>query len=84
MKTLQDATVRIYELKGEALAMQCLMNAMIRSLDPMQREHLKREFAAETEAARVVLLNSDRAGESVMAGFERFLQQMSARPDLRL
>lgn len=79
MNDLQAATEKICQLKGEALGMQCLMNAILATLLPHQRAAVLSEFDVETEAARVVLLNSDRVGESVSDGFETYIQSVKAR-----
>lgn len=79
MKDLDEAIERLCELKGEQIGLNCLLISIFRALPmPTQKEAL-REFDIETEAARVVLLNSALAGEHVIRGFESFVQRVSAR-----
>jgi len=76
MKDLEAATVKICQLKGEAMGMQCMLNAILRSLPRQALVQTLIEFATEAETARVVLLNSERVGEHVIDGFETYIQQV--------
>lgn len=58
------------------MAMQSMLAAIIRVLPETVREAVLREFDQEAEIGRVTLLNSDRAGEHVLHGFETFVQQV--------
>ena len=79
METLEDATINICRLKGEALGMQCMISAILSTLPAAQFELTMRAFREELEVARVVMLNSEQVGEQVVHGFETFAQQMTTR-----
>lgn len=70
MKTLQDATERICELKGSLVALDALVPAVIQALSTPTRERLMAAFDVHAEAARTVLLHAD-ISDVVLATFER-------------
>lgn len=76
MKDLQEATVQICRLKGEALGMQCVINAILRALPPREFEAVMLEYEQELEAARVTLLNHARTGDDVIYGLDTYAQQV--------
>lgn len=85
MKTLQDATVQICDLKGSLLALHCVIAALAKTLRLDAAEetaaHLREETAAhlreEIEAATAVLLSA-RVSEHTLAAFERDSRLLSA------
>ena len=70
MKTLQDATERICELKGSLVALDALVPAVIHALSTPTRERLMAAFDVHAETARTVLLHAD-ISDVVLATFER-------------
>lgn len=58
METLQDATVKICELKGKNLAQLALLACLVEFLPPAARAALPDAFERELELARTMLLNS--------------------------
>lgn len=78
MKDLQEATEQICKLKGEAMGMQCVINAILRALPPREFEAVMLEYEQEIEVARVVLLNHASIGDAVIHGLDTYAQQVSA------
>ena len=78
MKDLQEATEKICELKGEAMGMQCVINAILRALAPRDFEAVMREYEQEIEAAKVTLLNHDSVGDAGILGLDTYARQVSA------
>lgn len=78
MKDLQDAIEKICELKGECLALQTLLNALVHSLPPEMLRTVAAQHAAALESVRITLLNSDRAGDSVASSFEHHAENMES------
>lgn len=79
MNDLDEAIENICRLKGEAMAVQCMLNAILRTLPPALLAQAMSEFDEEAEAAKVHLLNSDRAGEYVIAGFDTYVHAATTR-----
>jgi len=70
LKNLQEATERICELKGNLIALDALVPALVRALPNAARIRLSETFDAHSEAARTVLLNGD-ISDLVLEAFER-------------
>ena len=70
MKTLQDATERICELKGSLVALDAWVPALIHAISAPTRERMRAAFDVHAEAARTVLLHAD-ISDLVLATFER-------------
>ena len=70
MKNLQEATERICELKGNQVALDALMPAVIEAISAAARARLVVSFDAHAEAARTVMLHAD-ISDVVLASFER-------------
>ncbi|WP_395703626.1 trypsin-like peptidase domain-containing protein [Aquabacterium sp.] len=70
MKNLQEATERICELKGNLVALDALIPAVIDTLSATARARLMASFDAHAEAARTVMLHAD-ISDLVLAAFER-------------
>jgi hypothetical protein len=77
MKDLQEATERICELKGNLVALDALMSALLSSLPAAMRVELLRTFETHAEVARTVLLHAP-ISEFTIAAFERDVRRMSA------
>lgn len=70
MKNLQEATERICELKGNLIALDALVPAVIGALSDAARSRLTQTFDAHAEAARTMLLHAD-VSDLVLDAFER-------------
>lgn len=77
MKDLQDATVRICELKGSLVALDALLPAILKTLPQDTHDVLTQTFEAHAEAARTVMLNTT-ISEHVLATFERDIARTRA------
>lgn len=77
MKNLQDATEKICELKGNLVALDALMTALLRQMPAEARAELARSFALSTEVARTVLLNAP-VSDFTVAAFERDVARMGS------
>lgn len=86
MKSLQEATERICELKGGLMAVEVLLAAMLDRLPRTAQAVLGGSFDAHAEAGRTILLHSD-ISEHVLAAFElgvaRTRTVLNAAPDVR-
>jgi hypothetical protein len=69
MKDLQEATVKICELKGENLALLALLACLVKTASPYERKAFPDAFERELESARIEWLNSD-VSEYVSVGLE--------------
>lgn len=69
LKNLQEATVRICELKGSLVALNALLPAVINTLPAAALAKLMASFDAHAEAARTVMLHSDMS-DVVLMTFE--------------
>lgn len=69
MKDLQEATVKICELKGENLALLALLACLVKASSPYERKAFPDAFEQELESARIECLNSD-VSEYVSVGLE--------------
>ena len=70
MKNLQEATERICELKGNLIALDALVSALLQALPAEARRELLRTFTGHAEMARTVLLNTPTS-EHTLNAFER-------------
>jgi len=69
MKNLQEATERICQLKGNLIALDALLPALVETVHPVDQARLTASFEAHAEAARTVLLHTD-ISDVVLATFE--------------
>ena len=69
MKTLQDATELICELKGSVIALDALIGAMLHHVPESDRAALLDTFRSNAEIARTVLLHAS-ISEHTLYGFE--------------
>ncbi len=69
MRTLQDATEMICDLKGSVIALDALIGAMLHHVPESMRADLLRTFEANAEVARTVLLHAP-ISEHTLEGFE--------------
>jgi hypothetical protein len=69
MRTLQEATEMICDLKGSVIALDALIGALMHHVPEAQRAALGRTFEANAEVARTVLLNAT-ISEHTLKGFE--------------
>lgn len=70
MKNMQEATEKICELKGNLVALEALVTAMLRVMQPESRGMLKTVFQQHAEVARTVLLHAPISEHSINA-FEK-------------
>lgn len=69
MKNLQDVTERVCELKGNLVAIDALLPALLEALPPAAHGTLVQSFDAHAEAARTILLHAP-ISDHVLAAFE--------------
>ena len=67
MKNMQEATEKICELKGNLVALEALVTAMMKVLPPDAQEDLKGVFEQHAEVARTVLLQLPISEHSITA-----------------
>lgn len=67
MKSMQEATEKICELKGNVVALEALVTAMLRVMQPQARARLGQVFAQHAEVARTVLLHASISEYSINA-----------------
>lgn len=79
MKDLPETQQQLTELKGNVLAMEAMLISILRAMPRPQLEETLQEFDQEQESARVTLLNSPRANDLVLHGFDSCAQRMSSR-----
>jgi hypothetical protein len=77
MRTLQDATEMICDLKGSVIALDALIGAMLHHVPESMRADLRRTFEANAEVARTVLLHAT-ISEHTLAGFEADVGRFAA------
>jgi hypothetical protein len=77
MKNLQEATEKICELKGNLVALDTLLSAMLSAMPAEARLVLLRTFESHAEVARTVLLHAP-ISELTIAAFERDVRRMGA------
>ena len=77
MKNLQEATERICELKGNLVALDTLVTALLQSLPETARTDLLQVYTDHAEVARTVLLNACTS-EHTLAAFERDVKRTSS------
>jgi len=83
MKNLQDATEKICDLKGSVMAIEALMDALLRVLPLDALRALAVEYDREVEAMQTVLLNAS-VSEHTLAAAERDVQRVSSILKARL
>lgn len=77
MKNLQQATERICELKGNLVALDALVSALIGQWPAEGRADLLKALQLNIEVARTVLLNAP-VSELTVAAFEHDTGRMAA------
>ena len=77
MRTLQDATEMICDLKGSVIALDALIGAMLHHVPATMRDELLRTFEANAEVARTVLLHAS-ISEHTLKGFEADVGRFAA------
>ena len=77
MKNLQQATEKICELKGNLVALDALVSALLSQWPAESRGELLRVFTINIEVARTVLLNAP-VSDLTVAAFEHDTGRMSA------
>jgi len=77
MKNLQEATERICQLKGNLIALDALLPALMETVHPVDQARLTASFEAHAEAARTVLLHTD-ISDVVLATFEHEIERNRA------
>jgi hypothetical protein len=76
MKNLQEATEKICELKGNLVALEALVTALLHSLPSDARAGLLRTFMVHAEVARTVLLHAP-ISEHTISAFEGEVRRIS-------
>jgi hypothetical protein len=76
MENLQEATEKICDLKGNVLALESFLAALIRVLPEGAVVPLQIQFQQDAEAARTMLLHA-MVSEHTRAAFERDAQRLS-------
>lgn len=76
MKNLQEATERICELKGNLVALEALVTALLHSMPPDARARLLHTFVDHAEVARTVLLHAP-ISEHTISAFEGEVQRIA-------
>ncbi len=76
MKNLQEATEKICELKGNLVAMDTLLSAMLSTMAVESRHSLARTFESHAEVARTVLLHAP-ISDLTIAAFEQDVRRMT-------
>lgn len=76
MENLQQATEKICDLKGNVLALEAFIAALIRTLPASALPTLQGLLTAEAEAARTMLLH-EVISEHTISAFERDIQRLS-------
>ena len=76
MKNLQDATEKICELKGNLVALDTLLSAMVSVMPPELRQTFLRTFESHAEVARTVMLHAP-ISELTIVAFERDVRRMT-------
>ncbi len=77
MKNLQEATEKICELKGNLVALDALVSALISQWPEPARAELLRVFSVNIEIARTVLLNAP-VSDLTVAAFDHDTGRMAA------
>jgi S1-C subfamily serine protease len=80
MRNLEEATERICELKGDLVALDALIGALLTALPDAVRGRLAQHFASIAEAARTAMLNAS-ISELSIAAFERHVARTRALVD---
>jgi hypothetical protein len=75
MKNLQDATEKICELKGNLVALDTLLSAMVSAMPNEMRQNVLRTFESHAEVARTVLLHAP-ISELTIVAFEQDVRRM--------
>ncbi|HMS78205.1 MAG TPA: hypothetical protein PKC20_01485 [Burkholderiaceae bacterium] len=77
MRTLQDATEMICDLKGSVIALDALIGALLHHVPQALRPELLRTFEHNAEVARTVLLHA-QISEHTLKGFESDVGRFAA------
>lgn len=77
MKSLQEATERICELKGNLVAVDAFCSALLQELAPSQRGEFRRTYESSVEIARTSMLNASISEVSI-AAFEHDVARVVA------
>lgn len=80
MKDLQEATERICDLKGNVMALEAVIAALLRSMPADQLPVFEQALLSEQEAGTAVLLGAS-VSEWTAAAFERDVQRVLATAD---
>lgn len=78
METLEDATLKICELKGSVLALESFIAALVQVLPPDAMQPLREAFARQAEVGRTVLLNA-RISEHTLASYDGDAHRLASR-----
>lgn len=76
MKNLQDVTERVCELKGNLLALDALLSALMTALPADARAALCKAYEAHAEVARTLLLHAP-ISDLTIAAFEGDVARMT-------
>ena len=82
MKNLEEATEKICDLKGNLLAIEAFLDALIQVLPADAVQPLQSAFARIAEIARTELLHAT-ISEHTIAAFERDVQRLSTMASFR-
>lgn len=77
MRNLQDVTERVCELKGNLLALDALLSALMTTLPAGAREALAAAYETHAEVARTLLLHAP-ISDLTIAAFEQDVARMSS------
>ena len=80
MENLQEATEKICDLKGNVMALEAFIAALIRTLPASDLRTLRGLLTAEAEVARNVLLH-EVVSEHTISAFERDVQRLTTTLD---
>lgn len=75
MKTLNEATQTICDLKGSILALECALNALLLTMAGPNRQAAQSQMQVEVEACSTALLGA-LVSEHTRAAFERDSQRL--------
>lgn len=78
VKNLQEVTEKICELKGEAIGMRAMLNAILSEMPASQFAATLQAFDELAEAETVLLLNDGQIGEHVLRGLESYVHGVSS------
>lgn len=78
MKDLQEAATLIFDLKGNILALETLLDAILTAMTPDQREDVLTALLEAQEISKVQLLGAV-VSETTVTAHERDVQRVFAR-----